>query len=542
MSWPKKLEKEWQIFISSLIESPKGFFLLLYDRKLTCEAVCRRLKNELTDHGHSLVKATLADRVVYYIKSKLEEDLANFVLIKIDKSNSSEEIQALNLLRETLYELPVNYIFLIQESMYSQVSSMAHDLTTWFKLPYSFALPDIQLPAIPPPEKTLMSEASKARINYYREQIQNDIEQGEQASAFQTLALLADLYLEVDMYQTALSIYNFLIESGIIKDKYFHLKEKSETAEGWKILSDLNTGSIPVAEQYKLKKFINAKKFSVEKAGEGVRVVDSFGNEKPFSIEFFIRLGLLSETIQDKLLEIIEQSTDPTLLLLDAEKAYKYSATRYGIGYDLTHVKLRIDDDGSATLQRTVNVEAYSKIDVLDTYLVKTEENDAASQSGLQLVYIESLNPDNVIKLEDQKDDLSRRLSTVMAISPQLGYGESITYDMMEKTSPSLFATSGAELAKRESPFDHFGWSINRPTRRLVLEVSFPEGCQISEFKAEVKLAGVGGFPSTQPQLEEQKRLREFILLDKSLPNQTLKFELLYPMTGLIYILNWQLK
>lgn len=111
MDQSEKFDLEWQQFFSSLEDSSNGFFLLLYDREFTCESLVRRLKKELDKKELNFTQVHPTARMVIFIKDKLKSEPVKAIAIKINESNSSEQIRALNLLRETLYNFRTNFIF-----------------------------------------------------------------------------------------------------------------------------------------------------------------------------------------------------------------------------------------------------------------------------------------------------------------------------------------------------------------------------------------------------------------------------------------------
>lgn len=539
MEWPKLVEDGWQLFIAELEESRHGFFLLKYDRAFTYQAIVRRLLKLATERNKSYIKAKLADRFVDFIENKLQNGPIDAVIIHLDESVDNEKLKALNLIREKLFELPTNFVFLTQEATFARLLQAAHDFATWIKLPYEITLPSINFPDFIFAPKTSLTSEDQTRIDYFSQQIQQALDENQREKAYQLLPALADLYLEVELFAAACSIYQALAsyyEIGASDIEHHRFQEKLELAEGWCILADLNMGRVGPKEQKKLKQLIDNGRFYVRQTKDGLAITDGAGRSKHFAMELFVRLSLLSEQFQQQFKEITQQTADPTLLSLDAEKAYTYSAARYGMGYDTLRLRLSIREDGSAEVYRYVDVEAYSQIDSLDTYLLKNEEEEG--NSVIQLKEAISLSPDKVIRIEDKRDDMSR-LSSVMIISPQLSYGDRLTYEMLEETTPGLFAVDLETLQEREVPNDFFGWNINRPTRKLILEVHFPKDCIWDKYESEVRYADVGGHPSPNLQLAEKRRLQEPKVKSVN-QHPVLRLEVEYPMTGLIYILRWQ--
>lgn len=223
----------------------------------------------------------------------------------------------------------------------------------------------------------------------------------------------------------------------------------------------------------------------------------------------------------------------------DAERAYHYSSERYGVGYRRLEVECTIRPDGSARVQRRVEVEAFSEIRQLDTFLLIPELPPSGEEWNIDPVQVRSLSPE--YNVSRRTFGQQGRLSALIMIAPQLGAGEQFTYELTEQLPAGLYAIDLAEekLAKRQ-PYDYFGWSINRPTRKLSLKVYFPEEIK-PVYDSEVRYASAApGIPSESFHLEERKRFAKPNLIGPQGGRYVLTLEVDYPMIGLIYILRWQ--
>lgn len=224
-----------------------------------------------------------------------------------------------------------------------------------------------------------------------------------------------------------------------------------------------------------------------------------------------------------------------------AENAYGYFAMRYGIGYGELGVDCTIRLDGSGQVVRNVKVEAFSQIKELDTFLLIPETSPPDSKWDIDLLAVRSLSPDFNISIANVLEQ-DGRLSAKLEISPQLGVGQYMVYELTERLPPRLYAVdlTAAELASRETPIDYFGWNVNRPTRSLDLAVYFPEDTKPDSYGFEVRYASVApAFPSENKQHEEEKRIRPALIGPEG-GRYLLKLHVDYPMIGLIYILSWK--
>jgi hypothetical protein len=223
-------------------------------------------------------------------------------------------------------------------------------------------------------------------------------------------------------------------------------------------------------------------------------------------------------------------------------KAYLFLSERYGVGYLSLDVECTINPDGSAIVQRKVQVKAYSQIGELDNFMLLPENSPSGEKRNVNIVSVKSLTPGkNVTKTFKREFG---RLSAEVSITPQLKPGEELTYTMIEELPPKLYAIGAtkAELSLREDEFDYFGWNINRPTQQLTLKVFFPEKDAPDFYRTQVRYASVSGFPSNRLQPNEEKRIHDPRGESESKNQYSLNIDVNYPMLGLIYILRWRPK
>lgn len=254
---------------------------------------------------------------------------------------------------------------------------------------------------------------------------------------------------------------------------------------------------------------------------------------------FFLILALrwVGKQLLFKLQQIIMENPKE-LKLSSAIQAYTYFATRYGIGYDALEIQWAIGEDGSAILQREIEIEAFSNIDSLDTYLLIPE---SAKDRKIDFISVDSLTSGRNVALSDVKKELGRG-SALISISPPLKKEEKMRYRMVERLSPGLYAINltAGELSQRQSKHDYCGWNINRPTRKVSLQVEFPKYTKPEVFSAEVRYASTSGFPSSRSHYEESQRFSPVLTLSPKGDRFLLRLDIDYPMIGLIYILRWQ--
>ena len=226
----------------------------------------------------------------------------------------------------------------------------------------------------------------------------------------------------------------------------------------------------------------------------------------------------------------------------ESEIAYKYSAKRYGIGYGELTVTCTIRGGGSALIERQVTVEAYSRLSSLETSLLIPEPSTTGKKREFtSRPRIETTTDHNVsiAKVIEQE----RKQFAEITFSPELREDEIGGFKMTENIPPGVYAIdlSKEELEKRKTPYDYFGWNIDRPTRALHLRVYFPDGVKPKIYGSEVRYAPVmQDITTTRLQYEEQKHIMGPSLVGPEGGRYILQLDVGFPMIGLIYIVRWQ--
>lgn len=229
------------------------------------------------------------------------------------------------------------------------------------------------------------------------------------------------------------------------------------------------------------------------------------------------------------------------------EKVYQIMSKRYGMSYDLVEVDCTIKENGSAIVQRTIDVRAYSNIEEVDNFMLIGEKDPDGNERDIRLdrKNVKSLSNDHTITIAPGATGIRKefgRLSAVVAITPPLKNGDSMKYQLIEHLDEGLFAINLTpdQINKRKSNFDYFGWNINRPTQKLIIRVFFPINYKPEFFRDQVRYASVSGFPSDRTQKNEELRLKKPSISQVDGGRYVLNQEIDFPMIGLIYILRWQ--
>lgn len=256
--------------------------------------------------------------------------------------------------------------------------------------------------------------------------------------------------------------------------------------------------------------------------------------------------GLKTDTL--KYWASLEQQ-DPRQLAQQLEQkpeaAYLFNARRFGGGHVNASFTCEIHDDGSANVRRDIEVEVFSRLSSLDAYLVLPSD-DADAPRDASLV-IDKLMPSTSaprIKLDIQETGSKYQNATNLTFTPPLRPGEKLSYSLTERGMGSVFLMTAppSDPAQAERATEFFGWSIDRPTKRLELKVVFPPGYETTAVYPEVRRASSSGFSNAIIQESETIRVDWPSLSEPDEHNRrTLSMVVEYPMTGLVYTVRWEL-
>lgn len=231
---------------------------------------------------------------------------------------------------------------------------------------------------------------------------------------------------------------------------------------------------------------------------------------------------------------------------------YLASTRRFGIGHNKVLFSCEMFDDGSAAINREVEVEAFSIYLGMPTFLMATSENtvpsgltpfphpEITSTSNSPQIKLEHVRIQNVeaseILLEEQESEHNnisevkpyRRTLGDLAFRPPLKSGDKVLYKMRESVPPGTYL----------DPTDMFGWVVHQPTKRLELRVRLPKGYEPAKIEPYVTSATALGFP-TRHETAERNRLAEPFSLRLADGRYEIGIGIDHPMTGMTYRLRW---
>jgi len=223
---------------------------------------------------------------------------------------------------------------------------------------------------------------------------------------------------------------------------------------------------------------------------------------------------------------------------------FQHSSKRYGVGYKSMLCECEINNDGTATFKRTVELIAESDIGHLDASLNIPTPKDG--KWDLDLLQVHSTTPGRVVTVDQEKTE-SNVQSVQLSFSPTLHPKNEAGYILAEKIREPFYSFVHTRYELKDTRVfddiagynDYFAWHINRPTKHLRLRVTFPEYWKPSRTDSKVFMAKASGFPASNEQREEYRRIK-FNLVGPEVGRYYLELEVSYPMIGLIYIASWE--
>ncbi len=219
------------------------------------------------------------------------------------------------------------------------------------------------------------------------------------------------------------------------------------------------------------------------------------------------------------------------------ELHYLYRAKRYGMGYSNFRVQCIISENGSARIVREVEVEAYSEVSEIDTFVRMEKENFDELSGNIRLGSIKSKSGRklNLVPFFEKNPGIS---SANITFAPPLKAGDREHYSINDFYLPE--GLYGIAFSDSDTPKKMFkwGWHVNRPIRKLIIRVQFPYEMEPRTYSHNVVTSAAAGKATENVKHGEKKRLilSSLEMIDG---RQTLHAEIDYPLCGLIYLIRW---
>ena len=268
-----------------------------------------------------------------------------------------------------------------------------------------------------------------------------------------------------------------------------------------------------------------------------LRLVEEINSALPRNARDHDRLERTFETWWPQLHESL-QSEFQRLMEDYPQSVYRYLAERFGVGHRNVTFECEINADGTGTVRRTIQVEAFSQISSLGSFLLFPEATSAEDGKSLTVLAVQSRDPEYEITYRPVQEDPSR-LSIDLTFKPALENGARVTYTMTEATLEPVFPMRREEGAGDEENRGYFGWTVYRPTRNLTVRVVLPHAFRVERKWLDIQRASTYGLPVEHIEQREWRNLAQLgdELLEDGRRALTLHAE--YPVHGFVYLLNW---
>lgn len=221
------------------------------------------------------------------------------------------------------------------------------------------------------------------------------------------------------------------------------------------------------------------------------------------------------------------------------KKWYNYQARRYGWGYKNFKLECIIQEDGSATIIRNTEVETFSELSKIDTFVNIAEEDPSGQPRYIEAERAVSDNENFDVSL-DIKERKPGRIQAEIFIAPALKDGDNLSFRVYEKLPKELFAINQTkeEIEERDTKTDYYGWHIIRPTKNFQLSISFPPGNGPIKYRKKIQYASSAGTMSELTRYEEQKKVDKPHKESVS-DRDVITLNVDYPLFGLVYLIEW---
>lgn len=222
-----------------------------------------------------------------------------------------------------------------------------------------------------------------------------------------------------------------------------------------------------------------------------------------------------------RLIEKIEDQNSPDQI------AYELMSQRYGFGYEVLDVKCTIFGVDKCQIDHKYRVKAFSRLSQLDHYLSLESSNSNHSPVRVEIV---NSSPPNAIELGISTTSTNKPIVRVNLVDP-LSEGSEIDYILRQELNERFY---GVDME------DFFGWSINRPIKKLILSIIFPNNLRPKNHQSKVWVASVvPELKSERDNITEKVRIGEPKIEQIEGTLYKLQIEIDYPMVGLIYAISW---
>lgn len=220
------------------------------------------------------------------------------------------------------------------------------------------------------------------------------------------------------------------------------------------------------------------------------------------------------------------------------KEAYRYLSGKYGWGYDSTDITCVIERNGDALYQRIVSVDSQTHNEWVEQSLLVKQVSGARENVKL-------IDPMGRAQLSEKSEDLQGGYVTRVSFTPPLKPDDHHSFTLLEDLKDQTYriGVQPKDLEDTPDKVDYVGWRIDRPMRRLSLQVTFPQGfCPRTE-DALYAAACYQPLPldtrKARRHSEEEKRLK-IEKLSRTPAGQE-RFHLLVPdpMLGLVYMIVW---
>lgn len=327
--------------------------------------------------------------------------------------------------------------------------------------------------------------------------------------------------------------------------RYFQVVK--DTKEGtFRLLRQLNESLPRPRMENQLQKTFDALWPKFESRLSEIKQIHENHIEKPDQNEIQRELNRLAESTKEleetysKAISLHNTKITVEKLFEDPAPVYLYNARRFGVGNENVEFYCEINPDGSAFVKRRITVDAFSTINLLnETFLMRGDTHGENTEALLpQVKDVSVIDSTRRMQMEYLFEPESR--STPIMISPSLKSGESAIYELSEVTQSRSFILPDHANDSFFDGYEIFAWSVSLPTKRLLLQATFPQGVNPGVCVAEVRRASSSNILNAPLSDIENERVDVPRVKINDQGNYTVSLSVDYPMAGLVYFIKWR--
>lgn len=230
---------------------------------------------------------------------------------------------------------------------------------------------------------------------------------------------------------------------------------------------------------------------------------------------------------------------------VNEDQRYRETIQQYGLGYENVSVVCAINEHGGAKVKYRIRATAYRDISQLESYLEIPEELPSSNQRDV----IETTEAEITRRADygsernffhKTTDVKERMVSSFIDLDPIVPAGTEVESTFYFTLPDGLYSINEPReiYNQRSTQYDYFGWNIRFPTKKLEIEIEFPNSFEPTAPRADVCFSQptLSGKPPRRRLQEQYSKLRQPRHQEG---RHRLTLDVDFPLVGLVYFVTW---